>query len=140
MPDMGGSVPSRRGLVIGAAAAGLSLTGLGGGALAQTVKQAVQPIVSRPQPRPEIFQPFVNQPFVVWNSQFRTLLTLQSVQIYDRGKRAAALPTPFSLYFRGGPSNRFPSGVYEVSYPDGTRGSMFLTPVTKAAVYEAPFN
>ena len=140
MPEMGGSTPSRRRLVIGAAAAGLALTGLGGGALAQGLKQAVQPIIPRPQSHPGVFEKFVNQLFVVSNGDFRTLLTLLSVKTFERGKRAAALPTPFSLYFRGGPSNRLPSAIYEVVYPDGTRTSMFLTPVTKSAIYEAPFN
>jgi len=140
MPDMGGSAPSRRRLVAGAAAAGLVMTGLGGGALAQGLKQVVQPIIPRPQPHAEVFQKFVNQPFVVWNGEFRTLLTLLSVQTFDRGKRPAALPTPFSLYFRGGPSNPFPSGLYEVAYPDGTHTTMFLTPIAKGATYEAPFN
>jgi len=140
MPDMGGSAPSRRRLVIGAAATGLVVTGLGGGALAQGLKQAVQPIIPRPQPHADVFEKFVNQPFVVWKGDFRTLLNLQSVQTFDRGKRAGALPTPFSLYFRGGPSNRFPSGLYEVAYPDGTHTSMFLTPIGKGTTYEAPFN
>jgi len=140
MPDIGGSAPSRRRLVIGAAAVGLAMTGLGGGALAQGLTQALPPIIPRPQPGPQLFTTFVNQPFVVWNSEFRTLLTLLSVKTFERGKRPAALPTPFSLYFRGGPSNRFPSGLYEVAYPDGTHTTMFLTPVTKGAIYEAPFN
>jgi len=140
MPNMDGSAPSRRRLVTGAAAAALAMTGLGGGALAQGLKQAVQPIVARPQPHAEVFQQFVNQPFTVWKGDFRTLLTLTSVQTFDRGKRAAALPTPFSLYFRGGPSTRFPSGLYEVAYPDGTHTTMFLTPVAKGVTYEAPFN
>lgn len=140
MSDIAGSAPSRRRLVAGMAAAGFAMTGIGGGGLAQGLTQSMPPIIPRSQPSPQLFMTFVNQPFVVWNSQFRTLLTLQSVQTYDRGKRAGALPTPFSLFFRGGPSNRFPSGLYEVAYPDGTHTTMFLTPIAKGATYEAPFN
>jgi hypothetical protein len=140
MPKIDGSAPSRRRLVTGAAAAALAVTGMGGGALAQGLKQAIQPIVTRPQPHADVFEKFVNQPFVVWKGDFRTLLTLTSVQIFDRGKRAGALPTPFSLYFRGGPNTRFDSGLYEVAYPDGTHTTMFLTPVGKGVIYEAPFN
>jgi len=124
--------PSRRQIMIGTGTLAVATMGLAPRCLAQSARSIGA----------ASFAPYIGQGFLVSGFKVNAALRLIKVKTYQRGRRPAWLPDPFSLIFRDvADTQPLPAEIVEIEHAGVGRISVFLHPITQnLSYYEADFN